>query len=138
MFLTTLGFQAKNIPLILSGKKTATLRLWDTPLVNAGDLVVFTESHHGKPFAVVRISSVEQKTFDELDEADKNDSLNNDQFENFQKKFVAYYHRPIHNDTVFTLVRFRIIDDGQHAPDEMQQAAEETEEQENQSQPNKT
>lgn len=120
MFFGTLEFPANAIPHLLAGKKTATVRLAEKNHFEISQTVVMIEEQTGKPFAIARVLSVEQKPFTAFTEEDKNESGYNQPFEQFAKIVKETFHQTITPDTPVALIKFLIIDDGQKREHEVE------------------
>jgi hypothetical protein len=108
----TLKFTSDLVPLILSGTKTITWRLWDDKDLSAGDQVVFVDRSTSREFAHVRIISVVEKKLGELTPADTSghEAYTND--EDMYDTYARYYGRPVMSETVVKIVRFELISSG--------------------------
>lgn len=113
MILKTIAFAPKHIPHILAGTKTATLRFWRKSDIVPNETIFLIDAFQKMPFALARVTSIEQKTFDQLDDEDKDDSGHEESFEDFQRQLQADYKIPVLRKTPFLVVRFAVIDDGQ-------------------------
>jgi hypothetical protein len=113
MFLQTLNFHPRHIQAILSGKKLATIRLWHTPQLEPDAMVLLIDSHQGTPFAVSQIMSTERKPISRLEPRDMTESGHTETWQELGKKLEQYYEEPVDEDTPVTVVRFKIIEDGQ-------------------------
>lgn len=111
----TIKFEPRLIPEILADRKTTTVRI-ESEMQNsiyAGDTVFLLDSYQKKPFALAEITSVEKKRFDEFDEKDKSTSKIPDVFKKFKEMMQKYYTTHITEETVWSVIHFRITDDGQ-------------------------
>lgn len=113
MFLNSLIFHPKHIPAILSGKKTATVKLWLGPIVDAGATVMFVDSHQGTPFALGQIVSVQRKEICSLTDEDMRDSQHSETLEELAKKLSEYYEKKVTVDSDVVVIRFKVVSDGQ-------------------------
>ncbi len=68
--MKTLKFESNLIGQILSGEKTSTWRLFDDKDLKKDDELTFIERETGKEFAKAIITSVTEKRFKDLTEAD--------------------------------------------------------------------
>lgn len=104
-----LHFSKELCPLILSGEKSSTWRLWDDKNLQVGDTVNFLESKTEKHFATVKIIKVTEKKMGELKEEDgrghekyKNDS-------EMYKTYKEYYKKEVTPNTVVKIIWFELI-----------------------------
>jgi len=123
--MNTIVFDPLYIPHILTGKITATVRLWPLARVTPNDTIMFVDAYQRKPFAIAKISLIETKRFSEFTDDDKNATQIFDNFENFAKVMESFYGETITPETEFRIVHFVLIDDGQQQIIEMQRKAEE-------------
>jgi len=136
--MNTIVFDPVYIPHILTGKITATVRLWPLERVTPNDTVMFVDAYQRKPFAIAKISLIETKEFSEFTDDDKNATQIFDNFENFSKVMESFYGEAIAPETKFRIVHFVLIDDGQQQIIDMQKEAEqEKPSQENNPEPQK-
>ena len=63
-------FKPEHVPLILSGKKTQTRRLWKKPRVKVGGVYQARTELFGKPFALIRVVRLEQRLLGDMTEED--------------------------------------------------------------------
>jgi len=104
-----LHFASNLIPLILSRKKTVTLRLWDDKNLSKGDCVDFIETGTEKLFATARIIKTVKEPFGKLllqdiDGHEKYKS-NKEMYQIFHK----YYQKPVGPETIVKIVSFRLL-----------------------------
>jgi hypothetical protein len=62
-----LKFEAKLVPLILSGEKNVTWRLLDDKDLSVGDELELINSKTGEPFATAKIIEVKEKILGDID-----------------------------------------------------------------------
>lgn len=107
--MKTLKFDPKLVPLILSGEKTTTWRLWDDKGLKAGDKVTFINRETGEIFATVELTKVVEKTFAELTLEDKSrhESFRSD--EEMYETYSRYYGKKVDPDTSLKIIKFKII-----------------------------
>ena len=61
--MKSLKFSPSLIPIILSGEKTSTWRLFDDKNLSTGDTLEFTNKETGAPFAHAIIVNVAQRNY---------------------------------------------------------------------------
>lgn len=106
----TLKFSSDLVPLVLSGEKTTTWRLWDDKSLKGGDIITFIKRPESKPFAVAKVTSVIKKPMAQLTEKDK---TGHEKFSSDGKMYATYskyYDRPVGPDTLVKVVRFELIE----------------------------
>lgn len=104
-----LKFEEKLIPLILSGEKTATWRLFDDKDLRVGDELVFVNKSTGQEFARARIESVKEK---KLVNITASDFVGHEPFASQEEMFAdyrRYYGDRVQEDTVVKMINFVII-----------------------------
>ena len=79
--MKTLKFRHYLVPLVLSGEKTSTWRLFDDKNISIGDQVELQQFVTNKPFGQASIVDVVEKSFGELNDSDKtgHEDFNNDE-----------------------------------------------------------
>lgn len=101
---------AKNlIPLILSGEKTSTWRLFDDKNLQADDTVKFLDFEKQKVFAKAILTSVTEKRFKNLK---KDDWKGHEKYKNkdeMYKIYSGYYKQPVNQDTKLKIIKFKLL-----------------------------
>ena len=105
-----LKFFTNLIPLIVSGEKTVTWRLFDDKDLKSGDEVIFLDSELGQPFAKAVLVEVEEKIFKEVSEEDKDGHEKFKTNEEMLKTYSDYYKTEVSLDTSLKIVRFKILE----------------------------
>jgi hypothetical protein len=137
MMMNTIVFDPLYIPHILTGKITATVRLWPLARVTPNDTIMFVDAYQRKPFAIAKISLIETKRFSEFTDDDKNATQIFDRFNNFARIMESFYGETITPETEFRIVHFVLIDDGQQQIIDMQNQTQEESNNKDESQPPK-
>ncbi len=107
--MKSLKFRPKLIPLILSGEKTVTWRLFDEKNISVGDRVEFINWETNEVFAHVRITSVKLKTFKELTPKDwEGHEKFNSEEEKYQT-YSAYYNRKVTSSAPVKIIAFELV-----------------------------
>jgi len=104
-----LHFSKELVPLILSGKKNSTWRLWDDKNLQVGDVVDFLESKTEKHFVTVKITKVIEKKMGKLEIGDKqgHEKFKND--DEMYRTYLGYYKKDVTPDTVVKIVWFEPV-----------------------------
>jgi len=123
MMTNTIVFDPLYIAHILTGKITATIRLWHLSRVTPNDTVLFVDAYQRKPFAVAKISLIETKRFSEFSDDDRDATQVFENFEDFSKIMESFYGQLVTEETEFRIIHFRLIDDGQEEAIRKQQQA---------------
>lgn len=104
-----LKFASRLVPLILSGEKTATWRLWDDKDLSVGDEVEFLDKETGKRFTQVILTTVIEKPLGKLTKKDRIGHETTGTPEEMYKTFSEYYHRPVGPKTKVKIVWFDLL-----------------------------
>ena len=104
--MKTLKFVTELIPLILSGEKTSTWRLFDDKDLQVGDELSFINRTTGEEFSRARIISVMEKTFRMLEASDFD---THERYESRKEMFEVYRSRPYYGDRVTEDTTIKII-----------------------------
>lgn len=102
-------FTGRLIPLILSGKKTVTWKLWDDKDLRAGDIVDFLEFETLNHFATAEITSVKEKLFADLNQEDEEGHEEKASLEEMRRVMAEYHKKPVGPETPVKIVRFKLI-----------------------------
>lgn len=97
--MKTLKFTENLIPLILSGEKTFTWRIFDDKDLSLGDELSFINKATGGEFAKARIVSIYEKTLGQIDETDFDNG--HERFESPEEMLASY--RSYYGDTTITI-----------------------------------
>lgn len=105
----TIKFSPDLVPLILSGSKTSTWRIFDDKDLKEGDKVDFIKRPELTKFATAILTSVIEKKLGELTEKDKvgHEKFKSD--EEMYKTYEGYYNKPVGPETKIKLIRFKIV-----------------------------
>jgi hypothetical protein len=106
----TLKFDSELVPMILSGEKTSTWRLWDDKDLSEGDVVDFLgrpDLHH---FFTAKLTKVIKKPFAQLTEEDKKSHGSYQSDALMYEFFSKAYGRPVDENTVVTIIWFKPYD----------------------------
>lgn len=98
------------LPLILTGKKTATWRLDDDKDLQEGDVVEFVRADKLEVFARAKLTRVIEKPFGELTDEEKEGHEEYESEEELFKTFSGYYDRPVDKETVFKIAKYQLLE----------------------------
>lgn len=104
-----LKFSPTLVPLILTGEKTVTWRLWDDKDLKIADIVDFIEDGSLKKFAQGKLISVTEKRMGNLNEKDKAGHENFGNDDQVYTTYSRYYGRSVDASTLVKIVTFRLI-----------------------------
>lgn len=98
------------MPLVLSGEKTSTWRLFDDKNISVGDKVNLQEFVTNRSFGDAAIVEVVEKSFGDLTADDKkgHESFKTD--EEMYQTYSKYYKTRVNENTLLKIIRFRLID----------------------------
>lgn len=102
-------FEPKLIPLILTGRKTSTWRLWDDKNLQTGDLVEFINAETSEVFDKAKLTRVIEKPFKDLTEKEKEGHEKYKSEEELFKTFEGYYNKPVDEKTTFKIIWFKLL-----------------------------
>lgn len=104
----TLKFSPDLVPLVLSGEKNSTWRLWDDKDLKVGDVVTLIRRPELTAFAVVKITSCIEKPLGTLTSEDKkgHESFKDDK--EMYETYSGYYKREVGPKTPIKILRFEI------------------------------
>lgn len=106
----TLKFVPKLVPLVLSGEKTSTWRLFDDKNLQEGDELEFVNKETGEAFAHATIVSVREKRLGDItpeDEvADGHERYESD--EDRLKAYRGYYGDEVTPDSMVKMVKYQL------------------------------
>lgn len=104
-----LRFRSHLVPLVLSGEKTATWRLFDDKDLSIGDVVDFLEYGTNRRFAVAKITKISEKKFGELDDTDWEGHEKFNSSDEMYATFSLYYNQPVEPDSVVKMIEFELV-----------------------------
>ncbi len=97
------------MPLVLSGEKTSTWRLFDDKDLNLGDKLNFVNKETGVEFAKAEIISILEKKLGELKESDY---IGHEKFKDqteMLKSYTKYYGNNVDLDTLVKMINFKLL-----------------------------
>lgn len=106
--MKTLKFNPSLVPLVLSGEKTSTWRLWDDKDLQVGDKVSFLNSETKEEFATAQLIKLKETKFKELTQEDIS---GHEKFENEKEMYESYskfYSREVTPETLVKIIHFKI------------------------------
>lgn len=102
-------FKTELIPLVLSGEKTATWRLFDDKDLKKGDWLDLVESQSERIFGMAVIDEVVEKKMGDLTSEDKKGHENYSTDQQMYDTFMKYYGKPVGPETKLKIIRFKLI-----------------------------
>ena len=107
--MKTLKFFPHLIPLILSGEKIVTWRLFDDKNLQVGDEIQFVSSETEEPFARAELIGVTEKTFRELSDDDKEEHEETGGEKEMIQTYSHYYNIDVTIDTPLKIIKFQTL-----------------------------
>jgi hypothetical protein len=107
--MKTLKFAANLVPLILSGEKTVTWRLFDDKDLQVGDELEFINKDTNVNFAKAKIISLYEKR---LGDIGKNDYEGHEKFESTEEMIETYknfYGEKVSEDSLVKIIKFDLV-----------------------------
>lgn len=101
-----LKFRKNLVPLVLSGEKTSTWRLFDDKDLSVGDAIELREFGSDVSFATARIYRVKVLTFAELSDSDKQGHEGYTDDEEMYEVYSGYYKQPVGPHTMLKILWF--------------------------------
>lgn len=105
----SLKFEKHLVPLVLTGEKYTTWRLWDDKDLKTGDIVDFIRRPELDIFAKVKLIKVVEKSMSRLTE---NDKKGHESFESESQMYEHYsqlYKKPVSAKTPIKIIRFKLL-----------------------------
>lgn len=96
------------VPLVLSGEKNSTWRLFDDKSLVVGDEIELHEFGKDTSFASAKIIKVAEKPFGELTEADKEGHETFSSDKEMYKTYSGYYNTEVNSKTIVKIVWFEL------------------------------
>lgn len=102
-------FQSNLVPLIISGQKTSTWRLFDDKELSVDDDIALQEFGRDVPFANAKIVEVIEKPLGKLTEADKEGHEPYSSDYEMYDTFSGYYKTNVGPETLVKIIRFKLL-----------------------------
>jgi hypothetical protein len=106
--MKTLKFRSYLVPLVLSGQKNATWRLFDDKDLQEGNEVELLEFVTNRHFADATITKITEKPLGELTEEDKQGHEGFSSDEEMYKTYETYYKQPVGPKTLVKIIWFNL------------------------------
>ena len=106
--MKTLKFNDHLVPLVLSGVKDSTWRLFDDKDLKEGDDLVLINKDTGDQFGKANIVSIREKRLGDLHDSDFE---GHERFESEQKMYEAYksyYGDKVTPDSIVKIIKFKL------------------------------
>lgn len=104
-----LKFDAHLVPLVLSGEKTSTWRLWDDKNLAVGDIVDFIDRGTGQQFATAELVKVTEKSIKDLTPEDQAGHEKHESVQEICETFSRYYKQSVTPDDKMKIIWFKLV-----------------------------
>ena len=107
--MKTLKFKDDLVPLVLSGEKYSTWRLFDDKDIQAGDEINFVNAKSGDHFASAKVIRVLERPLGKIKDEEIAGHEKYDSKEQMYSAFANYYQKPIGPETVVKIIWFELM-----------------------------
>ncbi|MFH1089686.1 MAG: ASCH domain-containing protein [Candidatus Uhrbacteria bacterium] len=107
--MKTIKFRPNLVPLVLSGEKTSTWRLFDDKDLSIGDEISMLNKETLVEFAKAKITAIEEKKLGELVDDDFSGHECYESIEERYKTYRGYYGDRVTSETIAKIIDFEII-----------------------------
>ena len=107
--MKALKFSENLVPLVLSGEKTSTWRLFDDKDLKVGDDVSLINKKTLQEFGKVRIVAVKEKMLGEINESDFDGHERFESKEKMIETYRLYYGGKVDEKTIVKMVDFELL-----------------------------
>ncbi len=107
--MKTVKFSPHLVPLVLSGEKTSTWRLFDDKDLKKGDELSLVNKESGQEFARAVIIETEEKRLADLTD---DDFVGHEKFESEEKMYEAYrgyYGNNVTPESIVKMIDFKLL-----------------------------
>lgn len=109
--MKSLKFNAELVPLVLSGEKTSTWRMFDDKDLSVGDELSLIDRSTGMEFAHARITTVIEKKLGDVTNDDFDGHESYESREAMLAAFRSFYGDAVTWETPLKLIQFDILQD---------------------------
>lgn len=107
--MKSLKFAPELVPLVLSGQKTATWRLFDDKNLQSDDDIELINKETGVSFGRAKVTSVVEKKLGDVQEYDWEGHERFASEEEMYETYRRYYGNRVGPDTLVRIVRFELL-----------------------------
>jgi hypothetical protein len=104
----TLKFYPELVPLILSGEKVVTWRLFDDKNLQTGDVVDLVDRSSMNRFAIAKLTKVVEKKMGKLEDEDWDGHEKFSSEKEMYTTYAKYYNQRITKNTPLKIIHFEI------------------------------
>jgi hypothetical protein len=101
-------FRDYLVPLVLSGQKNSTWRLFDDKNLSVGDEIELREFGKEQSFATAKITKVIEKPFKDLTEDDKRGHETFSTDDEMYQTYTGYYNTHVGPDNIVKIIWFEL------------------------------
>ncbi|MGB4833399.1 MAG: ASCH domain-containing protein [Candidatus Moraniibacteriota bacterium] len=109
--MKTLKFTANLVPLVLSGEKTVTWRMFDDKELSVGDMLELLDWGSGEKFSEAKITKVREKKLGEIEDEDFEGHERFENKEEMLETYRKYYGERVDWDTMVKMINFKLFED---------------------------
>jgi hypothetical protein len=103
-------FRDNLVPLVLSGEKTSTWRLFDDKHLSVDDEIELREFSKENSFAKAKIIKVIEKAFKDLSEDDKQGHEKFSSDKQMYETYTGYYNTKVGPDSIVKIIWFELLE----------------------------
>ena len=104
--MKTLKFSPHLVPLVISGEKNVTWRLFDDKNLSLNDELEFVNKETGKVFGHAKITNVREKKFEDICHEDFDGHEKFSSNEVMLETYKGYYGDKVNKDSVVKIISF--------------------------------
>ena len=109
--MKSLKFRNYLVPLVLSGEKDSTWRLFDDKNLSIGDQIELKEFGNDEAFAHAKITKIIEKAFKDLSDADKTGHEKFIDDNEMYQRYSEYYKTTVGPENIVKILWFELIND---------------------------
>jgi hypothetical protein len=113
--MKTVKFRDYLVPLVLSGEKNSTWRLFDDKNLSAGDEIDLKEFGKEQSFGRAKITRVIEKPFKDLSEEDRQGHETFSSDKEMYERYSGYYNTEVGPDSVVKIIWFELLKDAEQS-----------------------
>lgn len=106
--MKTLKFKDHMVPLILSGEKDSTWRLFDDKDLREGDELLLVNKDTGNQFGKALVISAREKKLSDLQDSDFDGHEKFESKEKMYENYRSYYGDKVSPDSIVKMVKFKL------------------------------
>lgn len=104
-----LKFDEEQIPKVMSGEISTTVRIADEKDLRDGDHIVLIDRENNEEFARADITLVYEKKFGEVNEQDLQNHDTYKSLIHMYEKYHNYYGEDLNDETPVKIIRFKLV-----------------------------